>query len=131
MPVYWVQTGRTASRLMWGLFLIGLGVVLMLDYEGLVPWLHHHTSWPLIVVAIGLVQAATGWSAKRLAGGVTLMLIGGWLWIAANRWHGLDWTNSWPLALVASGIGMIVRALAAPLYRRFAQAQEGDVHVLD
>jgi hypothetical protein len=33
--------------------------------------------------------------------------------MAANAgWYGLTWRNSWPLALVAVGAGIVVRALA-------------------
>ena len=57
-------------------------------------------------------------SAKKLGGGVTIALLGCWFWIASNEWHGFTWLNSWPLALIASGTGMVVHALAAPFYRR-------------
>ena len=113
---FWAERGRS-SRLFWGITLIVLGLFAALDYVGMIPWPLGRTTWPVIVIVLGIVRAATAWSARKLGNGVSLALLGGWFWIAVNHWHGFTWTNSWPLALVASGTGMVVHALAVPFYR--------------
>lgn len=102
------------SSLVWGLGLIGLGVVFMLHFMGRVEWMVWRVWWPAIVVAMGFLQTLTARSAHKLGSGVTLMGIGAWLLVATNRWYGLDWHNSWPLALVAVGLGSIARVAVSP-----------------
>jgi hypothetical protein len=113
----WNERG-SRNRLFWGITLITLGVISGLDYLHALPWSLGETTWPFIVIVIGVVQAATAYSAKKLGSGISLALMGGWFWVAVNHWHGFSWTNSWPLALVASGVGMVVHSLAVPFYRR-------------
>ncbi|HTR98033.1 MAG TPA: DUF5668 domain-containing protein [Candidatus Acidoferrales bacterium] len=132
MKVMFVDESRTLSRLLWGLFLIGLGVLFLLQYLGVLEWMNVRAWWPFLVIALGTGQAVTGWSAKRISSGVSLALIGVWFLIAANGWHRLTWGNSWPLALVASGLGMVLRAILAPLDRgRVRPSRGGDVHVIE
>lgn len=124
---FWVERDR-GNRLFWGITLIALGTLAALDYLGMLPWALGRTTWPIIVIVLGVVRAATAWSARKLGGGVTLALMGGWCWIAVNNWHGFSWWNSWPIALIASGTGMVVHALAVPFYRR---RSEDDVVTAD
>lgn len=114
---FWVERDRS-NRLFWGITLIALGTLAALDYLGMLPWTLGRTTWPIIVIVLGIVRAATAYSAKKLGSGVTITLLGCWFWIATNDWHGFTWSNSWPLALIASGAGMVVHALAVPFYRR-------------
>jgi hypothetical protein len=107
-----------SNRMFWGITLIALGTLATADYLGMLPWTLGQATWPIIVIVLGGVRAATAYSARKLGGGVTLALMGCWCWIAANDWHGFTWMNSWPLALIASGAGMVVHALATPFYRR-------------
>jgi hypothetical protein len=114
---FWVERERS-NRLFWGITLIALGTLAALDYLGMLPWTLGRTTWPLIVIVLGVVRAVTAYSARKLGGGVNIALLGCWFWIATNEWHGFTWMNSWPLALIAAGTGMVVHALAVPFYRR-------------
>jgi hypothetical protein len=55
---------------------------------------------------------------------VTTLGLGAWFMIAANGWYGLGWSRSWPLALVAAGLGSLTQALAQSVWPR-----KEDVHV--
>ena len=101
----------------WGVSLIAAGVLLLLHFTGRLQWGMWEAWWPAIVVFMGFLQTLTARSARKLGGGVTLMGIGAWLLLATNGWYGLGWHNSWPLALVAVGLGTIVRAVASPFMR--------------
>src|SRR5437899_2650381 len=104
---------RDWGRLGWGLLLMLLGALFMLERYGWIPeWSSFHW-WPLIVMFIGLWRLIRPTRARHVGSGVTLLLLGGWFLAASNDWHGLDWHNSWPLALVAVGAGMVARAIAA------------------
>ena len=69
----------------------------MLGQQGIIAhgfWRH---GWPWIIVILAAVQIATAGSAQRLADGVVFGLIGVWLVLVVSHWHGLTYSNSWPL----------------------------------
>jgi hypothetical protein len=123
---FWVERER-GKRLFWGIALIAIGSLAAMDYLGVLPFSLGMTTWPVIVIVLGAVRIATAWSARKLGSGVSLLLLGCWCWTVVNGWHGFSWGNSWPLALVASGAGMVVHALAVPIYRR--RRDDGVVNV--
>lgn len=104
--------------LMWGIGLILVGSVILLQYLDVMPFSVWRDWWPLIIIMVGVAQMVAGRSAKGVGEGVSTMLIGAWCFIATNHVWGLTWRNSWPLALVASGMGMVVRSIAAGFMRR-------------
>ena len=122
---------RDWRRLFWGILLILLGTIFMLDrFAGLPDWVRLFQWWPLIVIALGLVRLVAPRRARDVGNGVLFILLGGWFWVASNDWHGLDWHNSWPLALVAVGAGTVAKALAARWLpdRRWTLKQEEEHH---
>ena len=105
---------RIRGRFFWGLGLIGAGVFLLLDRLGGLPeWMYHYTWWGAILWAMGLLTLLTARRAESVGSGVTLLLLGAWLVGVTNRLYGLTWSNSWPLALVAAGMGTLAHAIAA------------------
>jgi hypothetical protein len=103
---------KVSEDLGWGFILIALGVYFLLVQLDVVPPGWTRGWWAWFVVGAGVVTLATARSAKRVGEGVTTVLIGLWLWVAASRSFGLNWGTSWPLALLAIGGGMLARTLA-------------------
>ncbi|MCC6650210.1 MAG: hypothetical protein IT348_03560 [Candidatus Eisenbacteria bacterium] len=99
--------------LAWGLMLITLGVAFLAQRQGFLPWDVFRHWWPAIVVTMGLIEVLGARTAKKLGSGVTMMLMGGYFFVSVLEYRGLDWSNSWPLALVAIGAGMVVETVAA------------------
>ena len=100
----------------WGVVLIGLGVVLLLTQQGILP--HHLLRdwwmwWPGILVAAGLVRILRPRDAGDIAGGITSILLAFWFFANFQHWWGLTWNTSWPIALMIAGFGMMVRALVS------------------
>jgi len=95
------------KRVVWGVFLIMLGGLLLLDrmdwfrWPGMLDW------WPLIFVALGVIRLVE----RRLGSALTMFLVGGWFLACENDWGGLTYANSWGLVLVAIGAGIVVGAL--------------------
>lgn len=98
------------SALINGLFLIGLGVLFLLDrlhiedFGDLI-----RTYWPSVIILFGishLMRRESIWS------GAWLVVIGAWLQLVRLHLFGLTYSNSWPLILIASGAGITLRALS-------------------
>ncbi len=96
-----------------GLVLVGLGVVFLLREFGVVSGSIFVSGWwALLVAGLGLAKIVGSRRAKDLGGGVTLTLIGAWLYLAHTGNLGFTYHNSWPLVLVAVGAGMVARTIA-------------------
>ena len=87
----------------WGVILIVIGVILLgqrLDWG--INW-NMGRLWPLIVVALGVLQLV----ARRFAAAVWMLLSGGLFFLHMNHILRLD--RSWPLFIVVAGLGMLFR----------------------
>lgn len=104
------------GSLAWGLGLVAVGTIILLQYFDVVPFRMWRDWWPFIIIAIGLTQLLLARGPQNIGGGLSLALLGVWFLMAANRMYGLTWANSWPLALVASGAGMVARSVAAGFF---------------
>ena len=63
----------------------------------------------LFIGIAGIIAART---AKKLGSAVTLTLMSGYFFASVYHWNGMNWATSWPLALVAVGMGAVVEAIA-------------------
>lgn len=102
----------------WGLGLMLGGMVMLLWMYHFIPGDFLHTWWPLIVIAGGFGSLFSASDPNDVGGAVTTIGIGMWMLVATNGWYGLNWSRSWPLALVAAGLGTVARALAAWVWPR-------------
>lgn len=99
--------------LLTGLVVLGLGVLFLLREFGVTKWSFLvHGWWALLVVVLGLAKLLSARGAKKVGEGVTLTLLGVWLFVVHTGQYGLTYGNSWPLVLVAVGAGMMARAIA-------------------
>ena len=105
--------GDRLDGVVWGVFLILIGVVFLANRYDRFPYLFLTSWWTYLVMAMGVTRLITARSAKRVGDGVSLSLIGVYLWVSANDFMGLGWHNSWPLALIAVGFGAVARAIAS------------------
>ena len=119
---------RTRDSMSLGILLIGMGVVFMLMTIGVLP--HHalRSWWPVFVVVAGLGSLAAARHPRAVGSAVTTMGIGAWMLVATNNWYGLDWSRSWPLVLVAVGLGSVTGAVVG-LWWRTDEGGKEDGHV--
>ena len=87
-----------------GLLIIALGVVLLVDQAGIVTLFGRSTFWPFLVIAFGLARLSQRHASGRRHGG-------GWVFFGVllllNEMRVVRFRDSWPLILVAIGIGMV------------------------
>ena len=105
------KTNRNSGKALMGVLLISLGVIFLLGTFGMVdlPSIWHW--WPAILIVIGAAQVIAPSSGKQAASGVSLILIGLWLFACLNHWYGLRFRNAWPILLVIFGLESVVTAL--------------------
>lgn len=101
-----------AENMFYGLALIGVGVMFLAHQTRWLTLAWMTENWGLLVVGMGILRILTARDAHRIGNGVSMALFGGWFWVATTHWMGLTWYNSWPLALVATGSGILARGLA-------------------
>lgn len=98
---------RSAGRLVIGVYLLGLGVLLLagrLGYD--VPgeiWSY----WPFLIVGLGLVKLLWPGSGEERAGGFWILVSGIYCWIGTWNPFGLGWKSAWPIFLVAGGLSIL------------------------
>jgi hypothetical protein len=104
--------------IVYGLALAGLGTLFLLDRLEVFDLRNWWRWWPLLGVAWGLSRVLVWKSAEDVGSGVNWMLVSVWIMVSLFGWFGLDWSQSWPLALVAIGAGMVTTALLRPHFAR-------------
>jgi Na+/melibiose symporter-like transporter len=97
--------GRS-NNVVWGIFLVVLGGLLILERFG-----HVHipagSLWPLILFVIGISKLLQ----RRLGSAVMFFLIGSVFLCCTLGLYGMTYEKSWPLLMVAAGVGMVIRSL--------------------
>lgn len=96
------------GRVLWGLLLIGLGVLFLLDRFDIVEVEDLVEYWPFILVAIGINRMAGYSTARNFTSGFFLVFLGLWLFAIIKGVFGITLENSWPFLLIAAGVGMVL-----------------------
>lgn len=116
-------------RLLVGSLLILLGLVLVLDNFGFIPWeiRYYLTSWETIVIVIGAFLVST---RRNKAPGIIMILVGAFFLIPdifnISRYQ---WRNLWPILLIVVGILIIFRKRVHDSYR--SPDKERDIDTID
>ena len=89
----------------WGLALIVLGGVLLLDRFEVIDIGDFWRLWPLVVIYFGCMQLVVPRDGKRSA---WLLIVGIWLLVSTLEVFGFDYGNSWPLLIMLVGASMLL-----------------------
>jgi hypothetical protein len=101
---------KRATNLVLGLGLMLLGSLMLLDRFEVLDAGDYSHYWPLLLVAMGLVQLMVPDEEGRRGGGLWLLATGVLLQLLVLRI--LRFRESWPLLLVVGGAGIALGALA-------------------
>jgi len=101
----------TAGRLVIGVFLLGLGGLLLADNLGYnIPgrvWDY----WPFLLIGLGAVKMLWPGDGDEREGGYWILVAGLYCWISSWGLYGLHWGSAWPIFLLAAGLGMVVKGM--------------------
>ncbi len=103
---------RNSGGLVGGVILAGIGVLLLLQNLGIPGFDDLERYWPVILIVVGVVQAARSWGmGGRIWGGVVFAV--GVVFLLSNFGiiHGDVWRFLWPAVLIMVGLGMLARAI--------------------
>ena len=96
------------KRIVWGLFLMGLGTVLLLMQLGIVQIPGLWRFWPAVFGVTALSQLM-----ERKPGAAMMSFLMGVAFFAAQfGWLGLSYRSFWPLLVVAVGVGIVLATIS-------------------
>ena len=99
-----IETRSRAGKILGGFFIVGVGVVYLLDKMGYMfpAWLF---TWPCLLIAIGMFIILR--SGFRNVGGVIIMIVGGVFLFQQLNPHTPITPYLWPAAVIIVGLFMI------------------------
>jgi hypothetical protein len=127
-----VYASRSRIGFFFGLFIVAIGIVLLLDQEGIVSAHYvYRFFWPAIFIFLG-VEFLISSSARgsRAIVGLLMLAFGGLLLAGAVGYLHVGFQTLWPLALIIWGIWIISRAFSSDrgLGERIRDAVHDSIH---
>ena len=98
-------------QLVWGLVIVGFGLVLFLDNIDVVQVEHLWHYAPLVLVVVGMNKMVGYPTARHFSAGLWEMFIGLWLFAVFEHMYGLTFFNSWPLVIIAIGVKIAIEPM--------------------
>jgi hypothetical protein len=106
-----MRNGEMAGRLLFGLIVLGIGVLFMLDRMGIASAGDVFQWWPVLLLLLGLARLSGMFGRRRVTSGLIFTLIGGVSLLRNLGLIDLDVWDFWPLILVIAGAVMVGGAL--------------------
>jgi len=117
---------RWRKQVLWGLALIVLGTVVLLDRLGHLDAQDYWHYAPLLLVIVGVSQTIGYPSPREFASGLWTVFTGLWLFAVLENAFGLTFRNSWPLFILMWGVKLVLDPFIARRYdsnRRLARME--------
>jgi len=101
------EARKTRQRIWWGLVLILVGVLFLLDRYDVIEIGSVWRYWPALLIVSGLGHLL--WPDDRnRARGLFPIGMGFWFFACQFHWYGLTYTNGWPVIMVIAGLSMLI-----------------------
>lgn len=108
------ETGSHWRRqLVWGMLLIVVGTLILLDRAGLlemdfdVTRIWHY--WPWLLVVFGVNNLIPPTTPRLFLNGLWKLFFAAWWYVSFEHIWGLGFDDTWPALIVAWGLGMVLR----------------------
>jgi len=102
---------RQRSRVIFGLFIIAVGLFALLDNLHLFDSHVVQPFWPLVFVALGALKLAQRGPARQVLWGVGLIGVGAGLTLQNLGIIHFQWRDLWPLALIWVGLNVLGKGI--------------------
>lgn len=99
------------KRIFWGLILVGLGVMFLIERFDFLELAMMWRFWPLVLLMAGLVDVLTATRWRHIGEGMNQIVIGFWIFACLERLWGFTWSNSWPVLLIGIGVSVVLGAM--------------------
>ena len=106
------QRHRRVTAAVFGVILIGLGALFVLQNMGMVYAGEIGSWWPIVLVGFGVSSLIAPKDAGDAAAGAAMTGLGGFFLL--RKFDVIDWSlrDAWPVFLIFAGVALIGRALA-------------------
>ncbi|GGY07812.1 LiaF transmembrane domain-containing protein [Paludibacterium paludis] len=105
------RRGSQRSQLIFGLSLIGAGLVYALSAFGILGSLSAWSILPALLAMSGAARIATARHARHIAKGAFHIAIAAWLYVSIEHILGLNFHMTWPVGLILLGMHLVLRGL--------------------
>jgi predicted membrane protein len=105
---------RATPQLVVGLFVIGTGVLFLLDNFGIAHTEDYLRYWPVGLIAIGLLKVWQSREGTSAFGGFIFALAGTWLLLEQTAVVRISFWELWPTLLVFAGAYLVWQGIAGP-----------------
>jgi Domain of unknown function (DUF5668) len=96
-----------SSTLIAGLLIIAVGVVLLLDQEGIVSLSQILRYWPVILIVVGLAKLIRGRDSQGQVVGAGLVFFGLLFQFSSLGFRHFELSHIWPLIVIAGGVWVL------------------------
>ena len=114
------ERGRVRGGLLVGLAIIALGVILLLDQEGVVRAWDLWRFWPVILMAFGIARLVRAETMPDRLWGVVEFLFGLVFQLGALGYASFRFGRTWPLIIVGAGLWVV--------YKMFREERKVEMH---
>ena len=116
---------RWRKQVLWGLLLIAVGTVVLLDRLDYIDARDYWHYAPLLLVVVGINQTIGYPNPKEFGNGLWTVFIGLWLFAVLENAFGLTLRNGWPLFILMWGVKLVLDPFIA---RRVGNNNWGNRH---
>ena len=102
---------RQRSRVVFGLFIIAVGLFALLDNLHLFDAHLVQPYWPLVFVALGALKLSQGGSPRHSLWGIALIVVGGGMTLQNLGVIHFQWRDLWPLAVIWVGLSVLTKGI--------------------
>lgn len=103
--------GLVISRLVFGLIVVGLGVIFLLDEMGVVDASTILRYWPALLLAYGIMRLTGLFCRQHLTSGAIFTLIGSWLLLRTLHVLPYGLRDFWPVLIILIGVSLVMGGL--------------------
>lgn len=105
------RTSRGEARGGFGLFLILVGLVLLVQRHGWPSWFQFEAPWSVVIAVLAGLSLLLARTARGLTRSLFLGAVAAWFYACETGWQGFSFQASWPWLLIALGVAKILHFL--------------------